>query len=195
MEKSTSSSSSSRILCSSFSLAEVVSFLILNTIHIWITSLIQKLSRTFFSYSPRTNCAGERIKLAKEEDRMLTREDVEMIMEGMGMPLIISSACSEKLPKDFPGSSARDELSMIFDDKEPSLEEVKDAFRVFDDNCDGFIDSVELQTLLCKLGFREDQAELDACRQMIDEHDQDKDGMIDFNEFVRFMESSFCWFN
>ena len=41
------------------------------------------------------------------------------------------------------------ELSKLFEEQEPSLEEVKQAFDVFDENKDGFIDAKELQRVLC----------------------------------------------
>ncbi|WOK93590.1 hypothetical protein Cni_G02290 [Canna indica] len=67
----------------------------------------------------------------------------------------------------------------MFDEKEPSLEEERD----------GFIDIAELHRVLPKLGFQEVMA-LDMCRQMIAAYDENGDGRIDFDEFVKFMESS-----
>lgn len=85
-----------------------------------------------------------------------------------------------------------DELSSMFEEKEPSLEEVKQAFAVFDENSDGFIDAVELMRVLSKLGFKDGVINLDECERMIASYDENKDGRIDFNEFIKFMESSFC---
>ncbi|ESR56647.1 hypothetical protein CICLE_v10024475mg, partial [Citrus x clementina] len=82
------------------------------------------------------------------------------------------------------------ELSRLFEEKEPSLEEVKDAFDVFDENKDGFIDALELQRVLCILGMKEG-FQLENCKKMIKTFDENGDGSIDFKEFVKFMESSF----
>lgn len=110
---------------------------------------------------------------------------MEIILERMGMSL--TSGGSDKL-KDCMGL---DEISATFEEKEPSSEEVIGAFCVFDENCDGFIDAKELQRVLCKLGFKEGE-DIDACRKMIETYDENKDGKIDFNQFARFLECSFC---
>ncbi|KAF2313611.1 hypothetical protein GH714_012389 [Hevea brasiliensis] len=63
---------------------------------------------------------------SRRDDRNLCREEVEMVMGKLGL---FCSAESEEL-KESMGS---DELSQLFDEKEPSLEEVKKAFDVFDE--------------------------------------------------------------
>lgn len=75
------------------------------------------------------------------------------------------------------------------EEENPRLEEVKEAFDVFDENRDGFICAEELQKVLCALGFSEG-FELDRCMRMIAVFDENGDGRIDFAEFVRLMESS-----
>lgn len=107
-----------------------------------------------------------------------------MVMEKLG---IFCSPEGEELQEWF-GSN---ELSGLFDEKEPSLEEVKEAFDVFDENRDGFIDAGELQTVLCILGLKEGK-QLENCKKMIRTFDENRDGRIDFNEFVKFMENGFC---
>ncbi|KAL6183088.1 hypothetical protein ACLB2K_044499 [Fragaria x ananassa] len=75
-------------------------------------------------------------------------------------------------------------------EEEPSLEEVKDAFHLFDENADGFIDAGEIKKVLHVLGFI--QASESECKRMIKSFDQNGDGRIDFEEFVKLMEDSFC---
>ncbi|EEF30528.1 calcium ion binding protein, putative [Ricinus communis] len=116
----------------------------------------------------------------KKDHRNIDREEVEMVMGNLGL---FCSTESEKLED----SKGFDELSHLFDEKEPSLEEVKGAFDVFDENKDGFIDAEELQRVLHVLGLKEG-LELQNCRNMIRALDDNKDGRIDFNEFVKFME-------
>lgn len=79
----------------------------------------------------------------------------------------------------------------LFEEKEPSEEEVRAAFDVFDEDQDGFVDARELQRVLLALGLREG-AELENCRRMITAADEDGDDKIDFNEFIKFMDSIFC---
>ncbi|PQP93121.1 putative calcium-binding protein CML45 [Prunus yedoensis var. nudiflora] len=86
-----------------------------------------------------------------------------------------------------------EKLGTLFDAdvvEEPSLEEVKEAFHVFDENKDGFIDAGEINKVLCALGFV-GASEVE-CKRMIRAFDRNGDGQIDFNEFVQLMENSFC---
>ncbi|KAK8604522.1 hypothetical protein V6N13_099462 [Hibiscus sabdariffa] len=79
----------------------------------------------------------------------------------------------------------------LFEEEEPSLMEVKEAFDVFDENKDGFIDAKELRNALCSLGFIKEASE-DDCQRMIKGFDHNFDGRIDFNEFVKVLDTSFC---
>lgn len=114
----------------------------------------------------------------KETDKneFLTPGDINMVMGQLGFR---HYSCSQ--------DDIIDILS-VFDDEEPSLGEVKVAFDVFDENSDGFIDEFELQRMLCKFGLSEN-AKLEQCRNMIKGFDVNRDGVIDFDEFVKLMES------
>ncbi|KAK8652498.1 hypothetical protein V6N13_126530 [Hibiscus sabdariffa] len=114
----------------------------------------------------------------------LSRKDVETLMGNLG--IVCSHESEEGLNEPF-GS---EEISRLFEE-EPSLEEVKEAFDVFDVNKDGFIDAKELQRVLCVLGLKQG-LKLENCNKMIRSFDEDGDGRIDFQEFVKFMENSFC---
>ncbi|CAN0910017.1 Probable calcium-binding protein CML46 [Linum grandiflorum] len=84
-----------------------------------------------------------------------------------------------------------DQILELFDEKEPSLEEVKEAFEVFDSNGDGFVDEVELQRVMVALGLKEGFG-VERCREMIRVVDENGDGKVEFGEFVKLMENSFC---
>ncbi|XP_042436927.1 centrin-1-like [Zingiber officinale] len=112
----------------------------------------------------------------------LRRGDLELILSRMGL-----------------GPSEEDEeedlyelLPNLFAEEEPSLEELRQAFFVFDKNDDGFIDAGELRRVLSELGVRDQRLDLDACERMIRVHDRNRDGVMDFGEFLRFMEIGFC---
>lgn len=78
----------------------------------------------------------------------------------------------------------------VFDGVEPSLGELREAFEVFDENSDGFIDGGELRRVMSCIGltgFSEEE-----CRRMIMVFDDNCDGKIDFGEFVKLMEDCFC---
>ncbi|KAI4352561.1 hypothetical protein L6164_006798 [Bauhinia variegata] len=120
---------------------------------------------------------------SREDDGKLGREEVKMIMKKLGL---FCCPESEELEERY-GSS---DVSGLFEVQEPSLDEVKQAFDVFDKNRDGFIDAVELQRVLLILGVKE-ATELENCQKMIRNLDKNRDGRIDFNEFVKIMENSF----
>ncbi|KAM0022608.1 putative EF-hand domain-containing protein [Helianthus debilis subsp. tardiflorus] len=109
-------------------------------------------------------------------------DDLELLMVNLGV-----SGCCEKLPEVLN----TEDVFNIFEEEEPRLDEVKEAFDVFDENKDGFIDVQELQRVMLVLGLKE-RMEIEDCRRMIRAFDENADGRIDFNEFVKLMEDSFC---
>ncbi|XP_042507375.1 probable calcium-binding protein CML45 [Macadamia integrifolia] len=113
----------------------------------------------------------------KEDDEKLSRKDMEMVMEKLG---IFFNPNDETVQKRL----GCEEFSVLFEDEEPSLEEVKEAFDVFDQNKDGFIDAMELQRVLHCLGLCRGGFKMEECKRMIETFDTNKDGNIDFNEFL-----------
>lgn len=69
--------------------------------------------------------------------------------------------------------------------------EVKEAFDLFDENGDGFIDAEDLKKVLDAMGFTV-ASEVDECRRMISGYDKNGDGRLDFEEFAKLVERSFC---
>lgn len=63
-------------------------------------------------------------------------------------------------------------------------EEVREAFRVFDRNGNGFISSAELRHVLTSIGDKLTEDEAD---EMIREADVDGDGQINYEEFARIL--------
>ncbi|XP_039135725.1 probable calcium-binding protein CML46 [Dioscorea cayenensis subsp. rotundata] len=98
-----------------------------------------------------------------------------MVMERMGLH------CNQER-KQLIEFSGFEEFSVMFKKDEASLDEVKMAFSMFDENKDGFIDSRDLQRVLFKLGLMEEM-DLDECKKMIGVCV----GHIDFNGFLKFM--------
>ncbi|KAI5415064.1 probable calcium-binding protein CML46 [Lathyrus oleraceus] len=120
----------------------------------------------------------------RESGEMIERDEVKMVMERMGF---FCSSESEELDEKY-GSK---ELCQVFEENEPSLVEVKQAFDVFDENKDGFIDAMELQRVLVILGLKQG-SEFENCEKMIKRFDENQDGRIDFIEFVNIMRNQFC---
>ncbi|URD87526.1 hypothetical protein MUK42_26602 [Musa troglodytarum] len=63
-----------------------------------------------------------------------------------------------------------------------SEEELKEAFRVFDEDQNGFISAAELRHVMTNLGEKLTDEEVD---EMIREADVDGDGQINYEEFVK----------
>lgn len=117
-----------------------------------------------------------------KQDNGIKREEVGFILSDVGISL---SQEGDQM-KDY---MSHEEFSALFEQTEPGLHEVKDAFSIFDRNGDGFVDAKELQTVLINLGLREG-ADLNACQSMIGQHDRDHDGKIDLSDFSKLLESA-----
>jgi calmodulin len=165
-------------------------FFLLNLLMISVSKLI---SKSFFSFcvslfetSPYPYHNQKNVK-SKHHDRdiILTREEIDSIISKIGIKFDTYDEQSKEI-------TGLDEISGLFEEVEPSLEEAKEAFYVFDENKDGFIDAGELQRALLKIGFKEKELEIRECMEMIAAYDLNNDARIDFMEFVKFLEASFC---
>ncbi|XP_061370871.1 probable calcium-binding protein CML46 [Gastrolobium bilobum] len=109
----------------------------------------------------------------------LCKEEIIVVMEKLGINVEKGGDGIEEFGEQ--------EIAQMLEN-EASLEEVKEAFDVFDENKDGFVDATELQRVLCCLGLEKDFVQ---CQKMINAVDQNGDELIDLNEFVKLMEQSF----
>ncbi|XP_055804437.1 probable calcium-binding protein CML45 [Solanum dulcamara] len=111
-------------------------------------------------------------------DGSLSKEEVEMVMANLGIFAHPEDVMiQERL-------DSNDIFELFGEDLEAKEEDVREAFDVFDENKDGFIDERDLQRVLCTLGLNQ-AAELDNCKKMIMTFDENGDGRIDFQEFVK----------
>lgn len=85
-------------------------------------------------------------------------------------------ACGGGENEDDPSSAAENESDLA------------EAFKVFDENGDGFISARELQTVLKKLGLPEG-GEMERVEKMIVSVDRNQDGRVDFFEFKNMMRT------
>ncbi|KAL3640168.1 hypothetical protein CASFOL_011833 [Castilleja foliolosa] len=121
---------------------------------------------------------GRDLAQDKRVDKILKPGDINVVLRSLKMSFDSEEA-----------SLGENDIFNLFEDEHPCLDEVKQAFDVFDSNRDGFIDAMDLQKVLCALGLNEG-LEMANCRRMIGVFDENGDGMIDFDEFVKFMETS-----
>jgi calcium-binding protein CML len=72
--------------------------------------------------------------------------------------------------------------------EEAADEDMREAFRVFDANGDGYITVDELGAVLSSLGLKQGRT-AEECRRMIGRVDRDGDGRVDFHEFRQMMRA------
>ena len=70
-----------------------------------------------------------------------------------------------------------------------SEEEIREAFRVFEKDGNGFISAAELHHIMINLGEKLPDVEVD---EMLREADIDGDGQVNYEEFVTMMKKYFC---
>jgi calmodulin len=122
-----------------------------------------------------------------QDDEMgLTHEDVEVVVRSIGLSFDRESSVA--------GDATGSEYCMhrLFDEDEPSLHEVRQAFLVFDENEDGYLDASDLQRVFQRLGLGRGVVGLGECEKAIATYDVDKDMRIDFAEFTKVLEASIC---
>ncbi|XP_071738399.1 calcium-binding protein CAST-like [Rutidosis leptorrhynchoides] len=71
-------------------------------------------------------------------------------------------------------------------------EDLTEAFKLFDEDGDGYISTIELQTVLVKLGFAEGNEIIDwlsSLELMISSVDRNHDERVDFSEFKEMMRN------
>ncbi|XP_062183328.1 probable calcium-binding protein CML46 [Phragmites australis] len=119
---------------------------------------------------------------SEDDETELTHEDIKTVMRNIGFGF------GQENGMVFIGNGF---VSRIFNDDEPSLQEVRQAFLVFDDNDDGYIDALDLHRVLRSLGLGEGVG-VDECEQMIARYDVNKDKRIDLVEFTKVLEASIC---
>ncbi|KAG0480393.1 hypothetical protein HPP92_011251 [Vanilla planifolia] len=164
-------------------------FLLLKHSHEISLRILSLLACPSYSNAESTGKGKQRAEAAAESEVVVkatvSGADVALVMEKMGL-----SQEQEVVMEELWGP---EEIAALFQEQGASIEEAKEAFAVFDENRDGYVDAGELQRALCRLGFgnERDCFGLDSCRNMIAVHDENRDGLIDFNEFFKMVECSF----
>ncbi|KAJ3684642.1 hypothetical protein LUZ61_013806 [Rhynchospora tenuis] len=133
---------------------------------------------------PNSQFTKNSVKLKNREcdddehsDMRLHDNDAIIVMELLGLDLDAKHMSSGALE----GAHA------LLQEKESSVDELKQAFEVFDTNGDGFITATELMRVMNKLRLEEGM-EIEDCERMIGAYDKDSDGKISFEDFKHLLE-------
>jgi len=73
---------------------------------------------------------------------------------------------------------------LIDEDEDTFKLELKEAFRMYDKNCNGYITTDDLREILTELDPELSRQEVDG---IVEEVDEDKSGTVDFDEFLAMM--------
>lgn len=159
------------------SVAQAVLTLSINAVLLWLTTFIKSYSSSSSARRRDAAPASAPAPAPAKPAAAAVAVDLDAVLGVMG-------AGAE--------SVGFEEAAALFEEEEATVEEARQAFAVFDRDGDGFIDAAELRAVLTSLGFESGvSAAAEAeCQRMIDAYDEDKDGRIDFREFVKLMETS-----
>lgn len=139
----------------------------------------------------------------KDGDGRITREELAESLRKLGMGVPGDELASMMARVDANGDGCVDEEEFgelyraIMDGAAEEGEEegggeeeedMREAFRVFDANGDGYITADELGAVLSSLGLRQGRT-AEECRRMIGRVDRDGDGRVDFREFRQMMRA------
>ncbi|KAF7833970.1 putative calcium-binding protein CML19 [Senna tora] len=111
-------------------------------------------------------------KMAAGGGEVLTKEGAEMAIEA--------------LDSDGDGLVSLEDLMGLVEggDEEEKLKDLREAFKMYDEEGCGFITPLNLKRMLCKLG---ESKTIDECKFMITAFDLNGDGMLNFEEFLIMM--------
>jgi len=125
----------------------------------------------------------------KDGDGKITTKELGTVMRSLGQNPTEAELQDmiNEVDSDKSGSIEFDEFLQLMARKMQDTdteEEIREAFKVFDKDNNGFISAAELRHVMTNLGEKLTEAEVD---EMIREADVDGDGQINYEEFCRMM--------
>ncbi|KAE9450466.1 hypothetical protein C3L33_17638, partial [Rhododendron williamsianum] len=111
-----------------------------------------------------------------------TQDELESVVGKTNLDLLDFESLYDAIVKRKNGGESQDG-----EDDDGELEnDLVEAFKVYDQDGDGFISCGEIERVLTQLGFLNENAGQD-CKTMIDTYDMNSDGVLDFEEFKKMM--------
>ena len=124
----------------------------------------------------------------KDGDGHITITELEAVMTSLGIDFTEEELEDMIHLLDTDGSGTVDfpEFLTIMASERDEVEEIREAFEVFDINKNGFISAEELRQVMTDMGENVTAEEVD---EMIRAADMDNDGLVSFGEFSNMMET------
>lgn len=129
------------------------------------------------------------LAIDKENDGMVTFRELSDVVEALGTECTSLEVHEMVNAADLDGNGSLEfsEFVEVLAQKlmeEANVEEYRDVFKFFDKESNGFITSAQLRPVYLALGIKLTDADLE---EAMHEADCDKDGAIQFEEFLRVM--------
>ncbi|KAL5974887.1 hypothetical protein ACLOJK_031561 [Asimina triloba] len=131
--------------------------------------------------------ALHRLGFEADADELETAVKSHIKPDNSGLEFDDFVALQESLGAGGQSSIFFDDGAAVDDDEAAAESDLSEAFKVFDEDGDGFISARELQSVLQKLGVPEGR-DMDRVELMICSADSDRDGLVDFHEFKNLMQ-------
>lgn len=118
----------------------------------------------------------------------IKKEKARLVVEKLGLMQKDEGQCSFDLPSGSKGDDLQVEevLDGMEGDEAKRVELLKEAFTVFDENGDGYIEAMELKKVLQCLGLDKGWG-MEEIEKMVQVVDLNLDGKVDFSEFELMM--------
>ncbi|KAL9641573.1 hypothetical protein ABK040_013493 [Willaertia magna] len=120
----------------------------------------------------------------KDGDGKISVEELGAVMKNIGqnptkeeLQIMLGD-----LDQDENGTIEFDEFVKLMERKVDAEDEIREAFKVFDKNNDGFISHEELKHMMQSIGENLSDREVNA---MMKQADKDGNGLIDYEEFLK----------